>query len=109
MIYQIEGLRLPFPLSLRQGGTFAVLVLCMAVLSKIPGIEQVPAAFRYILVPGAATWFLTRQKLDGKPPLKWLASWLAYFFSVKHLNRFQTYERSGKYRFREQVAGRRRG
>ena len=109
MIYQIEGVRLPFPLSLRQGGTFGVLVVCLAILSRIPGVELIPAAIRYILIPGALTWFLTKQKLDGKPPLKWLASWLVYLFSVKRLNRFQTLKKWGNHRFTGQVAARRRG
>ena len=109
MIYQIEGVRLPFPLSLRQGGTFGALVIFMAILSRIPGAELIPAAIRYLLVPGLLTWFLTKQKLDGKPPLKWLASWIVYLFSLKRLNRLQPLERKGRFHFSEQVAGRRRG
>jgi len=109
MIYQIEGVRLPFPLSLRQGGTFAVLAVIMAIFSKIPGFALIPAAVRYLLIPGAVTWFLTKQKLDGKPPLKWLATWLAYLFSIKRLNRLQPLEQRGRLRFRGEVAGKRRG
>jgi len=93
VIYQIERVRLPFPVSLRQAGVFAMTAIAMVIISRVPGIGRLSPVIRFLLVPGAITWFLTRQRLDGKPPLRWLVSWMAYVFSPKRLSRFQPLKR----------------
>jgi len=89
VIYQIERVRLPFPVSFRQAGVFAATVLVMAVVSRIPPLAQASPLLRYVAVPAAVTWFLTRQRLDGKPPLRWLLAMVRYAFSPKRLNRLE--------------------
>ncbi len=99
LIYQIERIRLPFPVSLRQAGVFAATALVMGVVSHLPGMVRISPAIRYLLVPGLVTWFLTRQRLDGKPPLRWLTSWLEYLVSPRRLNRFRPMAGFGRLRF----------
>lgn len=105
VIYQIERVRLPFPISLRQAGVFAVTVLIVALVSKLPGLGGISPVIRYVLVPGVITWYLTRQRLDGKPPLRAVLSWLAYLFGPRRLNRFQPVTRQGRFRFRRRPKG----
>lgn len=89
VIYQIERIRLPFPVSFRQAGIFGITAMVMTFLSRTPGIGATPPMLRYVVIPGAVTWFLTRQRLDGKSPARWLLSMLRYLLSPKRLNRFR--------------------
>jgi hypothetical protein len=89
VIYQIERVRLPFPVSFRQAGVFAAVVAAMAVLSEVPAMAAISPLLRYVVIPGAVTWFLTKQRLDGKPPLRWLFAMLRYALGPKHLNRLR--------------------
>jgi hypothetical protein len=82
VIYQVERIRLPFPISLRQASLFALFAL---ILGLVGGF--LPPLLRFLLLPGLLTWFLTRQRLDGKPPLLWLRSLLRYLFAPKQLRR----------------------
>lgn len=89
VIYQIERVRLPFPVSFRQAGVFVAAVAAMALLSRVPALGATSPLLRYLVLPGLATWFFTQQRLDGKPPLRWLASMLRYLLSPKRLNRLK--------------------
>jgi len=95
LIYQIERFRLPFPVSLRQAGIFSAGILVMAFLGVLPAISHIPAVIRYFLVPGLFAWFMTKQRLDGKLPHRWLLSWLRYLVAPKRLNRFRPIEKQG--------------
>lgn len=109
VIYQIERVRLPFPVSLRQAGVFAASAAAMLIVSKLPGVANTSPVLRYVLVPGLITWFLTRQRLDGKPPLRWLSSWLAYLLSPKRLSRFQPVRAKGRFRLPRRAGHQPRG
>lgn len=110
VIYQIERVRLPFPVSFRQAGLFGIAALAMALLSAIPPIGSASPVLRYLLIPGALTWFLTRQRLDGKPPLRWLLSILRHALSPKRLNRFRPLPgHPNRIRFRGAIAFRMKG
>ncbi|HEY3369127.1 MAG TPA: conjugal transfer protein [Symbiobacteriaceae bacterium] len=110
VIYQIERVRLPFPVSFAQAGVFAVAEVVMAVLSRLPGIGATSPALRYLVIPGAVTWFLTKQRLDGKPPLRWALSMIRYLFSPKRLNRLRPMaEHPEHLRFRDAVGYRLKG
>lgn len=92
VIYQIERVRLPFPITFRQAGTFGASMGAMLLLSRVPPVAALPGMLRYLLIPAAITWFLTQQRLDGKPPLLWLVSMARYALSPKRLNRFRPIE-----------------
>lgn len=89
VIYQIERVRLPFPVSFRQAGVFAVVLISMIFLSGLPGFDLISPLLRYVAIPAGATWFLTRQRLDGKSPLLWLLSIIRFYFAPKRLNRLR--------------------
>lgn len=110
VIYQIERIRLPFPVTFRQIGVFAVALLAMALLSRLPGISQLSAVLRYLVIPGVLTWFLTSQRLDGKPPLRWLLTMVRYWFSPKRYNRLRPMaEQPARVRFRGPIGYRLKG
>lgn len=110
VIYQIERVRLPFPVSFRQAGVFAVALLSMVLLSALPLVAAASPVLRYLVIPGGVAWFLTKQRLDGKPPLRWLLSMLRYWLGPKRLNRFRPLAQpAGRTKFRGSIAYRLKG
>lgn len=105
MIYQIERIRLPFPISTRQAGIFALAAVAMVLLSSVPGVALIPGLVRYLLIPGAVAWGMTKLRLDGKPPLRWLVTWVRYAAEPKRLVRFAPLKSPGKVRARGRVRG----
>lgn len=105
MIYQIERIRLPFPISTRQAGIFALAAVAMVVLSNVPGVDLIPGLVRYLLIPGAVAWSMTKLRLDGKPPLRWLLTWARYAVEPKRLVRLDPLQSPGKVRVRGRVSG----
>lgn len=89
VIYQIERVRLPFPVTFRQAGIFGLSLLVMAVLSRVPPVSSLSPVLRYLLVPGLLAWYLTNHRLDGKLPHRWALSMLRYWLSPWRLNRFR--------------------
>lgn len=43
LAYQIERVRLPFPVTFRQAGIFVAVLLALAPLRRLPGLAEVPA------------------------------------------------------------------
>ncbi|HYF95151.1 MAG TPA: conjugal transfer protein [Symbiobacteriaceae bacterium] len=90
VIYQIEGISLPFAVTVQQVAIFFGTAAAMAVLSHlVPGFAHIGLLVRYVALPALISWFLTRQRLDGKVPHRWLLSMLAYWAGPKRLNRLQ--------------------
>ena len=90
VIYQIEGISLPFAVTVQQVGVFFTVAAAMALLARIlPFLDQIGLVGRYLLIPALASWFLTQQKLDGKAPHRWLWGMLRYWSGPRRLNRLQ--------------------
>lgn len=89
VIYQIERVRLPFPVTFRQIGIFGAVLLVMAVISPLPGLSALSPVLRYGLLPGLSAWYLTARRLDGKQPHRWVLSMLRYWGAPKRLNRLK--------------------
>ena len=83
----MERVRLPFPVSFRQLEVFTTALFLMVVISKVPFVAILSPVVRYLMIPGLIAWYLTKQRLDGKPPLRWLLSWIRFALSPKRLNR----------------------
>lgn len=104
VIYQIERVRLPFPVTFRQIGIFGAVLLVMAVISPIPPLSALSPLLRYGLLPGLAAWYLTARRLDGKQPHRWVLSMLRYWGAPKRLNRLKPMTAPGRVRL-EAVMG----
>ena len=100
VIYQIERVRLPFPVSFRQVGIFAAAAALLALLSAVQLIGAAPPALRYVLLPGLAAWYLSRQTLDGRAPHLWLRSLVRFWLSPRRLRRLQPLPAGGRRRYR---------
>lgn len=98
VIYQIERVRLPFPVTFRQIGVFGAVLLAMVVVSRVGVVGALSPVLRYALIPGAAAWYLTSQRLDGKQPHRWIISMVRYWGAPKRLNRLQPMNESQRVR-----------
>lgn len=104
VIYQIERVRLPFPVTFRQIGIFGAVLLGMAALSRLPLIGAASPVLRYALIPGLAAWYLTSQRLDGKPPHRWVWSMLQYWSAPKRLSRLRPMDQPRRMRLAADVS-----
>lgn len=104
VIYQIERVRLPFPVTFRQIGIFGLALLVMVVVSGIGPLATTSPVLRYALIPGLAAWYLTNKRLDGKMPHRWVLSMLRYLLGPKRLNRYRPVETGGKVRLVARVS-----
>ena len=102
-IYSILDWRLPFPVSLRQTGFFALSFGIALIIGQLPIIGSLFNTLwlvTYIIIPVLLTYYLDKFKLDGKPPLFYFVDKLIYTFVQKgSFNRFERIERLGKSQF----------
>lgn len=99
VIYQIERVRLPFPVTFRQVGVFVFTLLLLVPAGRLPVLSQLPPLLLYLGIPVLAAWYLTSQTLDGKPPHRWLLTMVAYSLSPKRVNRFRPMPEGRRFRF----------
>ena len=103
-IYSIEGLKLLFPVSPNEVLYFAVSVAISILMIKIiPFYAKLHFVIKYVLVPYGIMQFLTKQKLDGKMPHKFLIDLVKYKLSPKKYYHFRPYEAGKKLRFLSHV------
>lgn len=101
VIYALEGKKLPFPANLRIIATFIVVEIVWVILGKI--LFFLPGSYTYFIFPFATTWLLSKQKLDGKAPHKWLYSMICYWMRPKHLHRYRRLEHNKRYVYQSKV------
>ncbi|EOJ71569.1 conjugal transfer protein [Enterococcus faecalis] len=84
VIYAINDLQLPFPITFTQMTWFVVSILFVILFSHIPPLSFIDGAFlKYLGLPLAVTWFMSQKTFDGKKPYGFLKSILSYFFRSK--------------------------
>lgn len=101
VIYAFEGKKLPFPANLRVVATFIVVEIIWIILGKI--LFFIPGIYTYIVFPGFTTWLISNQKLDGKPPHKWLFGMICYWMRPKQLHRYRKIEHNKRYIYKGKV------
>jgi hypothetical protein len=91
VVYALEGKKLPIPANLRVVAIFFVVELIFIILGKTI-LFFLPWMLKNILLPGFLTWIITKQKLDGKAPHKWLLGMIFFWMRPKHLHRYRKFE-----------------
>lgn len=95
--YAFEGKKLPFPVNLRAMVTFMVCAFIFHIIGKI--FVFIPPGYKYIFLPGVLTWFIVKQKLDGKAPHKWLLGMVYYILRPKKLSRYKALKIKRRYSY----------
>ncbi|OWR25669.1 conjugal transfer protein [Saccharibacillus sp. O23] len=97
MLYGIQNIALPFPVSYRQVGFFFGGVVLMWILNKFPPFSFINLwLVEYVGIPGFIAWFFTRQVLDGKAPHRFIMRWIAFKLSAHDFNRYMETPKSKK-------------
>ncbi|EAD5208496.1 conjugal transfer protein [Listeria monocytogenes] len=84
VIYAINDLQLPFPITFTQMTWFVVSILFVILFSNIPPLSFIEGVFlKYLGLPVVFTWFMSQKTFDGKKPYGFLKSILSYLIRSK--------------------------
>lgn len=84
VLYSINDLTLPFPISFTQMTWFVLSLFLMILLGNLPPFSLIEGAFlKYLGIPFGLTWFMSQKTFDGKRPYSFLKSVIAYAFRSK--------------------------
>lgn len=83
-IYVIGNIVLPVPVNPFDILYFACACLAVYVLGRIiPAISSLPAILRLGVVPYGITKYMTKVKLDGKNPIRYMIGYLTYILTIR--------------------------
>lgn len=84
VIYAINDMRLPFPITFSQMAWFVACELMVLALDDLPPLSLIDGALlKYVGVPVAITWFMSQKTWDGKKPFRFVKSYAAYLLRPK--------------------------
>lgn len=84
VLYSINDLKLPFPISFTQMTWFVLSLFVMILLGNLPPFSLIEGAFlKYLGIPVGLTWFMSQKTFDGKRPFSFLKSVITYLFRPK--------------------------
>ncbi|MBM7554572.1 conjugal transfer protein [Thalassobacillus pellis] len=90
VLYGIQDIRLPIPVSYRQLAFFAGTVWLMWLLNHFPPLSLLQLELlEYVVIPGAAAWFFTKYHIDGKVPHRFLFRVMQYQWEPRLQNRYK--------------------
>lgn len=84
VIYAINDFRLPFPVTFNQMTWFVLSLMVVMLLGNLPPLSLIDGALlKYVGIPIALTWFMSKKSFDGKKPYGFLKSVLSYYWRPK--------------------------
>ncbi|MGQ4242165.1 conjugal transfer protein [Enterococcus casseliflavus] len=84
VIYAINDLQLPFPITFTQMTWFIVSLLVIVMFGNLPPLSFIDGALlKYVGIPVGLTWFMSQKTFDGKKPYGFLKSILTFFIRSK--------------------------
>lgn len=106
VLYGIQDIPLPIPVSYRQGGIFVGGVVLVWILNHFPPLSLIHFnLIEYIAIPGFAAWFFTKQLLDGKAPHRFIWRWVQFHLSSHKFNRYKDISiNKKKYRYENKIS-----
>ncbi len=104
-ISSIEGHQIPFSLTLKKIFYFAITFMFISLFMKIPGMHLLMKvkvignpAFIYLGMPGMATYYLNKQKIDGKQPYIYVIDMVVFLLSTKEYEYFRPISKQVNYK-----------
>ena len=90
VLYGIQDIPLPIPVTYRQIGFFFGGVLSVWLLNHVPPLSLLDLGLiEYIFLPGLIAWFFTKQLLDGKAPHRFFMRVVYFHISPHRFNRYK--------------------
>lgn len=84
VIYAINDLQLPFPVTFTQMTWFVVSLLVVITFGNLPPLSLIDGALlKYLGIPVGVTWFMSQKTFDGKKPYGFLKSVISYWLRPK--------------------------
>lgn len=84
VIYSIQDIPLPFPLTVTQIGWGLATLMFMFVFGNLPILNLIDnALIKYIAIPIGITYFMSQRTFDGKRPYSFLKSMMLYLIQPK--------------------------
>ena len=84
VIYAINDLQLPFPITFTQMTWFIVSLFVVILFSNVPPLSLIDGTLlKYIGLPVGLTWFMSQKTFDGKKPYGFLKSVITYALRTK--------------------------
>jgi len=84
VIYAINDLQLPFPITFTQMTWFVVSLLAVILLANVPPLSFIDGALlKYLGIPVGITWLMCQKTFDGKKPYGFLKSVITYLIRAK--------------------------
>ena len=84
VIYAINDLQLPFPITFTQMAWFVVSMFLVILFAELPPLSMIDGAFlKYFGIPVALTWFMSQKTFDGKKPYGFLKFSITYLLRPK--------------------------
>jgi len=86
VMYKIDRIKLIRPVSYWQLGYF---VLALIFIAATGIFNFLPVMVRYLLLPIAVSFYLSKAKHDGKAPHRWIITYVKYLTAPKVFNRYK--------------------
>ena len=84
VIYAINDLQLPFPITFTQMTWFIVSLFVVIIFGSLPPLSMIDGALlKYLGIPVVHTWFMCQKTFDGKKPYGFLKSIITYALRPK--------------------------
>ncbi|KAF1290199.1 conjugal transfer protein [Candidatus Enterococcus leclercqii] len=84
VIYAINDLQLPFPVTFTQMTWFVVSLFLVILFGNLPPLSMIDGALlKYAGIPVGLTWFMSQKTFDGKKPYGFLKSIITYMVKPK--------------------------
>jgi hypothetical protein len=84
VIYAINDLQLPFPITFTQMTWFIVSLLLVILFGNLPPLSLINGTLlKYLGIPVTITWFMCQKTFDGKKPYGFLKSVITYLLRSK--------------------------
>jgi len=84
VIYAINDLQLPVPITFTQMTWFIVSLFAVILFGNIPPLSLIDGALlKYLGIPVGITWFMCQKTFDGKKPYGFMKSVVTYLIRAK--------------------------
>ena len=84
VIYAINDLQLPSPVTFTQMTWFVVSLFLVILFGNLPPLSMIDGALlKYVGIPVGLTWFMSQKTFDGKKPYGFLKSIITYMVKPK--------------------------
>ena len=85
VIYAINDLKLPFPITFNQMTWFVLSLFVVIFLANVPPLSLIEGALlKYLGIPGFIAWFMSQKSFDGKKPVGFIRS-IYHYYTSPHL------------------------